>query len=145
MVTGNGCQFVHYVVPYQQVWLYVLLFWVKIGYNPLPKFYDYGYDRENLIQSSLNRIFWIDPKSVGVFFFVLMSLFSLSNFPKVIRWHCKEMMNNRVQKHFLEKKWYFVTKIVLTYWEKIILVIEKNSRLKAENFQKFWDHFNNWF
>ena len=28
-------------------------------------------------------------------------------------------------------------------WEKIVLVIEKNfwnSRLKAENFQKFWDH-----
>ena len=33
-------------------------------------------------------------------------------------------------------------------WEKIVLVIEKNfwnSRLKAENFQKFWDHLNNLF
>ena len=33
-------------------------------------------------------------------------------------------------------------------WEKIVLVIEKNfwnSRLKAKNFQKFWDHFNNLF
>ena len=42
------------------------------------------------------------------------------------------------------KKWYFVTKIVLTYYEKkIVLVIEKNfwnSRLKAENLQTFWDH-----
>ena len=40
--------------------------------------------------------------------------------------------------------WYFVTKIVLAYCEKkIVLVIEKNfwnSRLKAENLQKFWDH-----
>ena len=33
-------------------------------------------------------------------------------------------------------------------WDKIVLVIEKNfwnSRLKAENFQKFWDHWNNLF
>ena len=33
-------------------------------------------------------------------------------------------------------------------WEKIVLVIEKNfwnSRLKAENFQNFWDHLNNLF
>ena len=33
-------------------------------------------------------------------------------------------------------------------WEKIVLVIEKNfwnSRLKAKNFQKFWDHLNNLF
>jgi hypothetical protein len=33
-------------------------------------------------------------------------------------------------------------------WEKIVQVIEKNfwnSRLKAENFQKFWDHSNNSF
>ena len=41
-------------------------------------------------------------------------------------------------------KWYFVTKIVLTYCEKkIVLVIGKNfrnSRLKAENLQKFWDY-----
>ena len=32
--------------------------------------------------------------------------------------------------------------------EKIVLVIEKNfwnSRLKAENFQNFWDHLNNLF
>ena len=30
-------------------------------------------------------------------------------------------------------------------WEKIVPVIEKNfwnSRLKPENFQKFWDHLN---
>ena len=36
-----------------------------------------------------------------------------------------------------KEKWYFVTKIVLTYCEeKIVLVIDKkilNSRLKAEN------------
>ena len=41
-------------------------------------------------------------------------------------------------------KWYFVTKIVLTYCEKkIVLVIKKNfgnSRLKAENLKFFWDH-----
>ena len=33
-------------------------------------------------------------------------------------------------------------------WEKNVLVIEKNfwnSRLKAENFQKFWDHLTNLF
>jgi hypothetical protein len=33
-------------------------------------------------------------------------------------------------------------------WEKIVLVIEKNSwnsRLKAENLQNFWDHSNNLF
>ena len=33
-------------------------------------------------------------------------------------------------------------------WEKNVLVIEKhfwNSRLKAENLQKFWDHQNNLF
>ena len=33
-------------------------------------------------------------------------------------------------------------------WEKIVLVIEKNfrnSRLKAENLQNFWDHWNNLF
>ena len=39
--------------------------------------------------------------------------------------------------------WYFVTKIVLTDWEKIGLVIEKifwRSSLKAESLQKFWDH-----
>ena len=31
-------------------------------------------------------------------------------------------------------------------WEKFVLVIEKNfwnSRLNAENLQKFWDHYNN--
>ena len=42
------------------------------------------------------------------------------------------------------KKWYVVTKIVLTYCEKkIVLAIQKNfrnSRLKAENLQTFWDH-----
>ena len=42
------------------------------------------------------------------------------------------------------KKWYFVTKILLTYCKKkLVLVIEKNfwnSRLKAENLQNFWDH-----
>ena len=50
-------------------------------------------------------------------------------------------------------KWYAIfaiSKMVFCYqncsdllWEKIVLVIEKNfwnSRLKAENFQKFWDH-----
>ena len=46
--------------------------------------------------------------------------------------------------------WYFVTKIVLTYCEKkIVLFIEKNFwnlRLKVENFQNFWDRLNqkNW-
>ena len=44
----------------------------------------------------------------------------------------------------VQQQWYFVTKIVLTYCEKkIVLVIEKNfwnSRLKAENLQNFWDH-----
>ena len=33
-------------------------------------------------------------------------------------------------------------------WEKIVLVIEKNfrnSRLKAKNLQKLWDHLNNLF
>ena len=37
------------------------------------------------------------------------------------------------------KKWYFVTKIVLTYYEKIVLVSEKNfwnSGLKAKNLPK---------
>ena len=42
---------------------------------------------------------------------------------------------------FQTKKWYFVTKIVLTYCEqKNVLVIEKNfrnSRLKAETLQNF--------
>ena len=46
--------------------------------------------------------------------------------------------------NFTIKKWYFVTKIVLTNCEKkIVVVIEKklwNSRLKAENLQNFWDH-----
>ena len=45
---------------------------------------------------------------------------------------------------FVVKNWYFVTKIVLTYWEKkIVLAIEKNfwnSRLKAENLQNIWNH-----
>ena len=49
----------------------------------------------------------------------------------------------------LDHQWYFVTKIVLTYCEKkIVLVIEKNfwnSRLKAKNLQNFWDHQNNLF
>ena len=41
------------------------------------------------------------------------------------------------------KKWYFVTKIVLTYCEKNVLVIEKkisNWKLKDEKLQKFGDH-----
>ena len=42
------------------------------------------------------------------------------------------------------RKWYFVTKIVVTYCvKKNVLVIEKNfwnSRLKAENWQNIWDH-----
>jgi hypothetical protein len=42
------------------------------------------------------------------------------------------------------KKLFFVTKIVLTYCEKkIVLLIEKNfwnSRSKAENLQKILDH-----
>ena len=47
------------------------------------------------------------------------------------------------------QKWYFVTKIVLTYCEKkIVLVIENKfwkSRLKAEELQNCWDHKNNLF
>ena len=57
--------------------------------------------------------------------------------------------------HILLKWWSWQTfgaiqKMVFCYqncsdplWEKIVLVIEKNfwnSRLKAEKFQKFWDH-----
>ena len=46
-------------------------------------------------------------------------------------------------------EWYFVTKIILTYWEKkIVLLIEKNFwnlRLKPENLEKFWDHQNIFF
>ena len=41
---------------------------------------------------------------------------------------------------------YLVSKIVLTY--QIVLVIEKNlwnSRLKAQNLQRFWDHLSNLF
>ena len=45
------------------------------------------------------------------------------------------------------EKWYCVTKFFSDLlWEKIVLVIVKNfwnSRLKADNFQKFWDHLNN--
>ena len=56
---------------------------------------------------------------------------------------------NSIATVFVCKKWYFVTKIVLTFYEKkIVLVIEKNvwnSRLKAENLQTFWDPKNNLF
>ena len=51
-------------------------------------------------------------------------------------------------KNFTLHKWYFATKIDLTYWAKNNLVIEKNFwnlRLKAGNFQIFWDHYNNLF
>ena len=46
-------------------------------------------------------------------------------------------------------KWYFVTKIVLTYCEKKnVLMVKKNfwnSRLEAEKLKFFWDHYNiNW-
>ena len=51
--------------------------------------------------------------------------------------------------------WFGVKKLVFCYqncsdllWEKIVLVIKKNfwnSRLKAENLQHFWDHWNNFF
>ena len=40
-------------------------------------------------------------------------------------------------------KWYFVSKIVLTYCEKNCSSDRENlwnSRLKPENLQKFWDH-----
>ena len=40
----------------------------------------------------------------------------------------------------LWKKWYFVTKIVLTYCEKKLFQWSRNSWLKAENLQIFWDH-----
>ena len=48
---------------------------------------------------------------------------------------------------------FFSTDMVFCYqncldqlWEKIVLVIDFwNSRLKAENLQKFWDHLNNLF
>ena len=43
--------------------------------------------------------------------------------------------------------WHFVSKIILTCCEKkIVLVIQKNfwnSRLKVENLQTYWDHWNN--
>ena len=43
---------------------------------------------------------------------------------------------------FSNVMWYFVTKIVLTYCEKKLLVLEKNfwnSRLKAKNLQKLFE------
>ena len=47
-------------------------------------------------------------------------------------------------KQITSLKWYFATKIVLTYCEKNLFYwLRKNiwnSRLKAENFQNFWDH-----
>ena len=45
-------------------------------------------------------------------------------------------------------KWYFVSKIVLTYCKKNGLVIEKkfgNWWLNASSLQKFWDQYNNLF
>ena len=55
----------------------------------------------------------------------------------------EEKRKMKKDKSFTGKKWYFVTEIVLTYCEKIVMVIKKkiwNSRLKAENLQEFWDH-----
>ena len=58
---------------------------------------------------------------------------------------CKKIWKKSSRKCMLHRgEWYFITKIVLTYCEKkIVLVIEKffwNLRLKAENLQNFWDH-----
>ena len=57
--------------------------------------------------------------------------------------------------YFLFSNCHFNCSMVFCYqncsdllWEKIVLVIEKNfwnSRLKAENFQSFWDQKNNLF
>ena len=43
--------------------------------------------------------------------------------PSPIPWSTR-----KIARHYLYSvsKWYFVTKIVLTYWEKIVLVIKKN-------------------
>ena len=43
------------------------------------------------------------------------------------------------------KKWYFVSKIVLSYFEKKIVNNFWSSRLKAESLQKFWDQLSNLF
>ena len=70
----------------------------------------------------------------------------------------------KLYRHFMHKmapqRWIYSTlfllwKMVFCYqncsdllWEKIVLVIQKrfwNSRLKAENLQKFRDHLNNLF
>ena len=66
-------------------------------------------------------------------------------------WWIHQMFSRFCSKIFLSlSSWKSSPKIVFCYqncsdllWEKIVIVIEKNcwnSRLKAENFQKFWDH-----
>ena len=74
-------------------------------------------------------------------FFHFENLVIHTNYTKCDFW-AKFLLNFKtfIETVKIQNIWYFVTKIVL--------VIEKDfwySRLKAENFQNFWDHLNNLF
>ena len=76
-------------------------------------------------------------------------------------WDSMEQISQNGVKTILSSIWFswipriLIIEMVFCYqscsdllWEKNVLVIEKkvwNSRLKADNLKKFWDHWNNLF
>ena len=95
-------------------------------FTPERKFYkidDISYGKENAPVSCVNSLD--------------------NNYPEYVRTHhmFSRILNFLFVIVFSREEWYFVTKIVLTYCEKkIVLVIEKNfgnSRLKTENLKTF--------
>ena len=67
------------------------------------------------------------------------------NAESLLSYSARILQDTKLQTIYVSfRQWYFVTKIVLTYCEKkILIVIDKNfwnSRLKAKNLQNFWDH-----
>ena len=87
--------------------------------------------RTKEIKMHLQKLFWPNVQLAKDYVFLALRLLCSIHFTNV--W-----------------KWFFYENCSEILWEKIVLSSDRkkeiwNSRLKAKNFQKFWDHKNNLF
>ena len=95
--------------------------------------------RDSLILSTYNQSPWKFPSDKGTF----MNIWYKSK-----SWLILEPEVKHVYQLFLLKNGILLPELFWPTLRKNVLVIEKNfwnSRLKAENLQNFWDHWNNLF
>ena len=133
-------------------WLWVLFFHFLLKMHLLSRnsWVIYLFLSEEFLDISSLKVFWLTGVHiVHIFSFYFFTVFSVSVVRHKTEFYADKLFQASNQSIInLNPKWYFLSKIVLTYCEKILFYWSRKSFktfiAEGQQFANFWDDFNQW-